>query len=205
VIETYPELRQALLRKLVLNFNHIKSSKVYRAALWIIGEYSLDAEGFLFFFCLVILKYQPLYFIDIDVAFSTLKGSLGDVPFVEQTSEEEATTEVKPTTTNVSSTRVLPDGTYATQSALVLDTKPGSSKPDPRLATSLRGMLLNGDFFLAAVIASTFCKFIFKLRSLPIKAHVKNAFSAEILLILTSILRLGKSPQFKIDSDSYER
>ncbi len=66
VIGTYSDLRQAILRRLLQSVSQIKSAKVYRAALWVIGEFSITTE-------------------DIDLAFTTIKESLGDTPFLEQT------------------------------------------------------------------------------------------------------------------------
>ncbi len=44
MVETYPNLREAIVRKLLDSLFQIKSGKVYRASLWIIGEYSLTPE-----------------------------------------------------------------------------------------------------------------------------------------------------------------
>jgi coatomer subunit beta len=65
VIEVYPELRRPLLTKLVESLSQIKSSKVYRAALWIIGDYTEAAE-------------------DIDNVFTVLKEAIGELPFVSE-------------------------------------------------------------------------------------------------------------------------
>ena len=44
VVETYPNLREAIVRKLLESLFQIKSDKVYRASLWIIGEYCRTSE-----------------------------------------------------------------------------------------------------------------------------------------------------------------
>jgi coatomer subunit beta len=65
VVEVYVDLRQSITRKLLESLGQVKSSKVYRGALWIIGEYAQSSE-------------------DIDSVFSTLREAIGDLPlFVE--------------------------------------------------------------------------------------------------------------------------
>ena len=39
VVEKFPALRSAITEKLVSSFGEIKSGKVFRGALWIVGEY----------------------------------------------------------------------------------------------------------------------------------------------------------------------
>ena len=64
VVETYPDLRAAVVGKLIESLDQIKASQVYRAAIWIIGEYSVTPN-------------------DIDVAFTSIKGALGQMPLLE--------------------------------------------------------------------------------------------------------------------------
>lgn len=45
VVEKFPDLRKDIVDKLRDTLTDIKSGKVFRGALWIIGEYSADAEG----------------------------------------------------------------------------------------------------------------------------------------------------------------
>jgi len=82
-----------------------------------------------------------------------------------------------------------------------------TSKKDLSSNNNLRGMLMAGEFFLASVIATTFTKLVLKVNENKIDQSVKNSFCAEVLYILTSILKLGKSdiPPQPIDPDSYER
>jgi hypothetical protein len=44
VVEKFPKLRSEIAEKLISTFGDIKSGKVYRGALWIVGEYCEDAE-----------------------------------------------------------------------------------------------------------------------------------------------------------------
>eukprot|EP00179_Madagascaria_erythrocladioides_P021950 CAMPEP_0198360162 /NCGR_PEP_ID=MMETSP1450-20131203/137308_1 /TAXON_ID=753684 ORGANISM="Madagascaria erythrocladiodes, Strain CCMP3234" /NCGR_SAMPLE_ID=MMETSP1450 /ASSEMBLY_ACC=CAM_ASM_001115 /LENGTH=485 /DNA_ID=CAMNT_0044067135 /DNA_START=90 /DNA_END=1543 /DNA_ORIENTATION=+ len=64
VVESYPELRASIVAKLLEAMDTIGSSKVYRAALWIVGEYSHSDE-------------------EVVAAFNTIKDCMGDAPFVD--------------------------------------------------------------------------------------------------------------------------
>lgn len=43
VVEKFPDLRPAITEKLISTFGEIKSGKVFRGALWIVGEYCTGA------------------------------------------------------------------------------------------------------------------------------------------------------------------
>jgi coatomer subunit beta len=45
VVEKFPKLRSTITDKLIQTFSEIKSGKVYRGALWIVGEYCSSPEG----------------------------------------------------------------------------------------------------------------------------------------------------------------
>lgn len=44
VVEKFPELRSSIVEKLLATFGDIKSGKVFRGALWIVGEYGNTVE-----------------------------------------------------------------------------------------------------------------------------------------------------------------
>lgn len=44
VVEKFPQLRSEITDKLISTFGEIKSGKVYRGALWIVGEYCETQE-----------------------------------------------------------------------------------------------------------------------------------------------------------------
>jgi coatomer subunit beta len=44
VVEKFPKLRGEITDKLISTFGDIKSGKVYRGALWIVGEYCETEE-----------------------------------------------------------------------------------------------------------------------------------------------------------------
>lgn len=105
VVETYPEHRQSIVRKLLENISAIESTSVLRVALWIVGEYSESVE-------------------DIDVGFTQIKELLGPVPFQLEVEEEKVEVKVEhnnnaPSKPSGPANRILADGTYASQSAYV--------------------------------------------------------------------------------------
>ena len=44
IVETYPQLRDVVMPKLLQTFPTIQASRVSRVALWLLGEYCVSAE-----------------------------------------------------------------------------------------------------------------------------------------------------------------
>jgi coatomer subunit beta len=134
VVETYPHLREGILKKLIHeSLSRIQHEEVYRAALWIISEYAQNKS-------------------DIEAALHAIHSALGDLPLVSTTtsssSEQNFVSDASLTTTGrsvggssgntntstafsslsthtitsprPSGPRILADGTYATETALSL-------------------------------------------------------------------------------------
>jgi len=196
VVETYENLRESILKKLLACLDQIKASKVFRASLWIIGEYSTSEEN-------------------IDESITKIKELLGEPPFIDLTPEAEKQEHkqtkaavLTPNTGAGSGSRLLlPDGTYATQSAFSEAADTTSSVITTTNELSLRALLLSGDFFLGSSIASALTKLVLKLQEKNVSQQVKNNVTAEVLYLLVSMLSLGKSGLLPnpIDTDSYER
>ncbi|KAI9638983.1 ER to Golgi transport-related protein [Dioszegia hungarica] len=199
VVEKFPKLRTAITEKLVATFSEIKSGKVYRGALWIVGEYCEQVS-------------------DIKQAMQEIRKVLGEIPilaseqrlFDEAASSDEAATEKKDDAPKaVTKTRVLADGTYATETtytsnadAARLEAVRSAAKPP------LRSLILGGDFFTGSVLAATLTKLILRLSaSETADSATVNELKAEALLIMTSIVRVGQSKfaAVAIDEDSQER
>lgn len=195
VVEKFPDLRDAILRRLILALPHVKSGKVFRGALWVIGEYALEESL-------------------IQESWKYIRGSIGEVPIIaselklkkrddtQESQEEETEYDGKP---RRKGPVVLPDGTYATESALTSETT-DSLESDSK--TPIRKQILAGDFYLGAVLASTLVKLILRLQSLKqTQEKILNGLKAEALLIMVSILRVGESSLVskKIDEDSADR
>lgn len=198
IIETNPKLRVSIITRLLDTFYQIRAARVCSCALWILGEYCLSLS-------------------EVESAVATIKQCLGDLPFYTLNSEEteSSDTSKKPaqvnSTATVSSRRpaVLADGTYATQSAasetaITAPTLAAGSLSSPG---NLRSLILGGDFFLGAVVASNLTKIVLRLEEVqPSKTEVNRAVSGA-LLIMVSMLQLGQSSVMPhpIDSDSYDR
>ena len=45
VVERFPDLRSSIVERLLQTFGDIKSGKVFRGALWIVGEYGTSVKG----------------------------------------------------------------------------------------------------------------------------------------------------------------
>ncbi|SCU95532.1 LANO_0E10638g1_1 [Lachancea nothofagi CBS 11611] len=193
VIEKYPQLRKEILQHLLGALPYVSSAKAYRGALWILGEYSLDAA-------------------DVQSSWKHIRSSIGELPIVQSevkqleggdTSEEPAATEEAPSSGPV----VLPDGTYATESAFSTEHNKTSTKEEKESRPPLRRFILKGDFYTTSVLATTIVKCVLRFEKTSADSTVLNALKAEAMLILVSVLRAGQSTlvEKKIDEDSSER
>lgn len=193
VVERFPELREQLLARLVQAFPDFRNGKVYRGALWIVGDYCTSVES-------------------IHEAMRQLRKVLGDIPILaaeergaeatEPSSDTTGTEQPKPTT----ATRVRADGTYATESAFTADAASSSSAPS-RSKPPLRSLILYGDFYTASVLAVTLVKLVLCFMGASQDEGAKNMLRAEAMLIMTSILRVGQSKfvAATMDEDAKER
>ncbi|KAM0751934.1 Coatomer, beta subunit [Meredithblackwellia eburnea MCA 4105] len=200
VVEKFPALRSGILDRLLSTFSEIKSGKVFRGALWIVGEYGATVE-------------------DIKDAMRQIRAVLGEVPILasEQRLLDQAEAENSPAAgegeeqqqpTMTTKTRVLADGTYATETvfstpsnAANLEAVKAAAKPP------LRALILGGDFYTGSVLASSLTKLVMRFAGLSSDERAVNELRAEAMLMMTSIIRVGQS-QFAsvpIDEDAQER
>lgn len=194
VVERFPNLRDDILAKLIRSFPEFRSGKVYRGALWIVGDYAMTAAS-------------------VTDAMQQIRKVIGEVPILgaEERLQEQAelatsaTEEGQAAPKASTTTRVRADGTYATETALTADVEKlpskGATKPP------LRSLILFGDFYTASVLAATLVKLVLRFSQLSGDETAKNALRAEAMLIMTSIIRVGHSKfvATKIDEDSEER
>lgn len=200
VVEKFPKLRSTIVERLVSTLNEVRAGKVYRGALWIVGEYSLEAT-------------------DIRDAWKRIRASLGEIPILasEQRLLEEVPDGQAPEAEQVNghnkpskptgSRKVLADGTYASETAM---TSQASAKLEAVKAAQkppLRQLILEGDFYLATVLSSTLTKLVMRHSEISQDAARTNALRAEAMLIMISIVRVGQSQFVKapIDEDSVDR
>ncbi|EGO59394.1 hypothetical protein NEUTE1DRAFT_79445 [Neurospora tetrasperma FGSC 2508] len=201
VVEKFPQLRPAIIARLVDTLSEVRAGKIYRGILWIIGEYSLEEK-------------------DIRDAWKRIRASLGEIPIlaseqrlldnVDGGAEEKEKEQVNGSrAAPTGSRKVLADGTYATETALTsqstaaarLEAVKASSKPP------LRQLILDGDYYLATVLASTLTKLVMRHAEISSEEARTNALRAEAMLIMISVIRVGQSQFVKapIDEDSVDR
>ncbi|KAJ3395260.1 coatomer subunit beta [Entophlyctis sp. JEL0112] len=204
-MEKFPHLRPAILDQLLESFKDMKTSRVFRGALWIVGEYTLDIPA-------------------IESAMKSIRQSLGEVPILaseqrmleESMKDEPAESEPKSApilSAPTAARRILADGTYATESAFSNVT--ANAKLEAHIKSTnkppLRSLILGGDYFVAAALAAALTKMVLRHSELVKSARgnpqTTNSLRSEVMLIMTSIIRVGKS-EFSaspIDEDSNER
>jgi len=202
VVEKYPKLRAEIVERLVATMSEVRAGKVYRGALWIIGEYSLEAN-------------------DIRDAWKRIRTSLGEIPILaseqrlldevadgqEPKENEQVNGHAKAAPTG--SRKVLADGTYATESALTTQSAVTAKLEAVKAAQKppLRQLILDGDYYLATVLSSTLTKLVMRHSEISADKARTNALRAEAMLIMISIIRVGQSQFVKapIDEDSIDR
>lgn len=192
VVEKFPDLRQTILSRLIETLPSVKSGKVFRGSLWIIGEYCMEDKL-------------------VQEAWRYIRSSIGEVPILASEKKlAEGNENNEDDETNGSAEKpkrrpvVLPDGTYATESAFTAELKASSVDEEK---PPIRKLILEGDFYLGSVLASTLVKLILRLQRNATQEKYLNALKAEAILIMVSILRVGESSYVakKIDEDSADR
>ncbi len=191
VVEKYTDLKQSITRRLLECLPQIKSSKVYRTALWIIGEYSTTSE-------------------DIDNVFTTIKEALGELPLV----PEEVYTPL-PTFSRMDRQKkrrrkrrsprkrrkhprkmaspLQTGSSYRMGHTLLKAPSQKHLLPFQRLLMchiyevlppnsihSCQALLLGGDFFLGSVLAATLTKLVLKSSDQVLDQVTKNMLVAEV-------------------------
>mmetsp|Transcript_18225 Transcript_18225/g.50264 ORF Transcript_18225/g.50264 Transcript_18225/m.50264 type:complete len:959 (-) Transcript_18225:211-3087(-) len=187
VVETYPRLRETVVTRLIEYFPTIKVPKVFRVVLWIFSEYCNSQS-------------------ELDAAFAAIKASLGSCPFVDEETLSVAENTATASTPKQSGPAVLMDGTYATQASasMAVPTSVGKKEDTP----SLRTLLIAGDFFVAAVSASTLTKLMLRYAGLKsADPAILNERVAECMQWICGMVRLGKSgvTPGRMDDDCQER
>ena len=204
VVEKFPKLRPAIIERLVSTLSEVRAGKVYRGALWIVGEYSLEAN-------------------DIRDAWKKIRASLGEIPILsseqrlldevpedkKEPPQEQVNGHAAKPSKPMGSRKVLADGTYATESALTSQTTAAAKLEAVKAAQKppLRQLVLDGDFYLASVLSSALTKLVMRHAEISEDAARTNALRAEAMLIMISIIRVGQSQFVKapIDEDSVDR
>ncbi|EPQ20021.1 Coatomer subunit beta [Myotis brandtii] len=182
-IQRFDNLRMLIVEKMLEVFHAIKSVKIYRGALWILGEYCSTKE-------------------DIQSVMTEVRRSLGEVCFIYVVNA-------------ILFGRIQPAGRSLPTAAL--STEPNQLGPkwkslpfkilERKRKPPLRGFLLDGDFFVAASLATTLTKIALRYVALVQEKKKQNSFVAEAMLLMATILHLGKSslPKKPITDDDVDR
>lgn len=202
VVEKFPKLRPSIVSRLVDTLSEVRAGKVYRGIIWIIGEYSLEES-------------------DIRDAWKRIRASLGEIPILaseqrlldnvdgDEEKEKEQVNGHSKSTAPSGSRRVLADGTYATETALTSGSAAAAKLEAVKAAQKppLRQLILEGDYYLAAVLSATLTKLVMRHSEISSDKARTNALKAEAMLIMISIIRVGQSQFVKapIDEDSVDR
>lgn len=178
VVERFPALRSSIVERLISTLGEVRAGKVYRGALWILGEYCLTAGN-------------------IRESIRQIRASLGEIPIVaseQRLLEEEPNVEVKEQVNGHSknaeptgSRKVLADGTYATESALTSESSAKAKLEAVKAAQKppLRQLILDGDYYLASVLSSTLTKLVMRHSKIT-SGDARNALRAEAMLVRPS-------------------
>lgn len=185
-VQRFKQLRSVVITKLLEVFSTIKAIKILRAALWILGEYCSNLQ-------------------EIEDVMSLIKQSLGAIPVVDDEIKK-AAGEKKDDDVHAPAGAmqklVTADGTYASQSAFSTVTHTKKEERPP-----LRQYLMNGDFFAGAALATDLTKLALRYIQLTDDVKKQNKFVAESMLIMSTIIHLGKSglPSKPITDDDVDR
>jgi len=173
IIEQYPDLRAAILSKLICNLNDIKNNGVMCVCLWILGEYCETPET-------------------LAESFEDINSILQEANFVlkneEKQAQEKAAAQAAAGPKLVSKNVVLSDGTYATQTVYT------ESKKIVDTTSGLRKMLVEGDVFLGSVVSSTLTKLCLRAGDMPndFSAVKTKDMTMRALLIMCAIVKMAE-------------
>lgn len=188
-----------IVNKLIEIFPSIDNVKVHRGLIWILGEFCDENIDQLKEVLMLIKTYiGPLPIVETETA-----------KLEEENNEENSGQDgggKNASAMSTSSKLVTADGSYAAQSALnvISNTMPGIDQPKYQLRNYL---LVNSEFFIGTAIANCLVKLCHLYKTLSNDSKSINVYLAESMLILTSILHLGRSKLVSqpINEDDYER
>ena len=198
VVEKFPNLRAPIIERLMLTLGEVRSGKVYRGVMWIVGEYCVQEK-------------------DIREVWKRIRANLGEIPILaseqrlldEQPEGDAEQAAGAKRAAPSSSRKVLADGTYASESALTSESAVAARLEAVKAASKppLRSLILDGDYYLGTVLASTLTKLVIRHAEISGDVERTNALKAEAMLIMISVIRVGQSQFAKapIDEDSIDR
>ncbi|KAJ3968052.1 coatomer protein [Lentinula raphanica] len=203
VVDKFPRLRPGIFDRLVATLYDIRSGKVFRGVLWILGEFVGAQDSY---------SSTNEAAEAIKQCIEGIRTCLGDIPIYVDSAQEETNLDDVAIHKEAGGgkPKVLADGTYATETAYNTTTSSDSQigKARPPLP-----LILGGDFFTGTVLAVTLTKLVLRFEVLCPQQSIMNALRAQAMLIMTSIICVGHvksspapgAPVVQIDEDSTER
>uniref|UniRef100_H2ZHQ3 Coatomer subunit beta n=1 Tax=Ciona savignyi TaxID=51511 RepID=H2ZHQ3_CIOSA len=191
-VHRYEQHKPLILDKLLEVFPSIRTAKILRGVLWILGEY---CEG----------TARILRFV------TEVRNSVGELPMVENElklaagEEVEKEEETEKTGKSSSSRQVTEMGTYVTQSAFSVAKSKSNKSQQNR--PPLRQFFMDGDFSLAGSLSTSLTKQALRFLATCPDERKQNSFIAQSMLILSSVMHLGRSslPKKAISDDEVDR
>ena len=177
--ESYPELRAGIVNKLILSLSEITRSPVFRIAFWVLAEYAESYESLV-------------------ASLACMQTLLGPLPLTNEKVEKKENG--VPVKTFTKRSVVLPDGTYGTE---IVDME--EDVVDEIISSKLRILIVGGNFFVAAALASAFLKMGLRLQTMG--SADAPSWILQSLIMLSAIVAFGESSLAKlpIDEDSKHR
>lgn len=173
MVEKFPTLRSTITSKLISTLPEIKSGKVFRGVLWILGEY---------------VERIP----DIQGTMREIRKVLGEIPILaseqrllDDSTEEDAEggedkEKEKGKAEGGGRPRVLADGTYATETAYTSTSSARLEAVKAAAKPPLRTLILAGDFFTGTVLATALTKLVLRFAEQSKDVISSNTLRAEV-------------------------
>ncbi|KRX66365.1 Coatomer subunit beta, partial [Trichinella sp. T9] len=181
-VQIMPQIRQTIILQLMDVVAAIRNLKIFRSALWILGEYS-DKPA------------------DIELLVDLVRQSLGDIVTEDEQNEDEMILAEQPTIVPTAR-RLNPDGTYATESVFT-----SAKLSNSEQIHLLKDALMNGDYFPLASVAWILAKLSIRYGEIEHDSTKQNTLTANIMLMLACILHVGTSelPKVPITPEDTDR
>jgi len=179
-VHRYEEHKSVILERLLGVFPTIRNAKIIKGVLWILGEYCEDTSSIIHFV-------------------SEIKKSVGELPIVESElrlaagESDETKTEEGKGDRATSAQKVTEMGTYVTQSAFSVGGEKKTKSGEKIKRPPLRQFFMDGDFTLAGPLATALTKQALRFWKISKDPRRQNSFTGQCMLILSSVLHLGRS------------
>mmetsp|Transcript_2528 Transcript_2528/g.4227 ORF Transcript_2528/g.4227 Transcript_2528/m.4227 type:complete len:792 (-) Transcript_2528:137-2512(-) len=177
LIANYQELRAPILQRLSENLGDINQSRVLRGCLWLFGEYCEDDELIETVISALLAALRPL-------PMASSEG--GDGEKKKDGEKKEGDKKAPAAATFTTKTVVLADGTYGTKTihhASPEEAEEKANDKEPK-KTSLRTLLIGGDFLLSAMLGVSLTKLCLKSQSVTVE------MTNEVLFVLVNLFKL---------------